>query len=259
MLRRRHLFEIADQPWCPEWMRVAMTGYLQAIIARTRPYAPVAGPLAGLLTQAGAHDVLDLCSGAGGPWPSLRDELQSAGATVDVVCSDVAPNADAAVTLESHPGFRYERTPVSALAVPSSLGGARTMFSALHHFSPNEVRAILADAQQAGVPFAAFEATTRRWKGVLATMVIPVAVLLLMPTVRPRRWLPLLLTYLPPLLPFVSWWDGLVSTLRTYTVEELREIIATLPGGAYAWEVTELGGAPLPVLAVLGRPAARAA
>ena len=75
-----------------------------------------------------------------------------------------------------------------------------------------------------------------------------------MPWVRPRHWRALLCTYCPPLLPLAIAWDGLASTLRTYRVAELQQLVATLPRTAYVWEVIELTGGALPVLAVLGRP-----
>jgi hypothetical protein len=36
-VRRWHLIEIEDQPWCPAAVRDAATDYLQFIIDRTRP------------------------------------------------------------------------------------------------------------------------------------------------------------------------------------------------------------------------------
>lgn len=236
-----------------------MTGYLHAIIARTRPYAPVVPRLAALLRGTHTSHVVDLCSGAGGPWPGLRAELAAAGARVEITCTDLAPNRAAAIERGTATGVRFLATPISALAIPPSLVGSRTMFTALHHFGAAEVATILADAQALGVPFAAFEATSRSWRGLLATAVIPLAVLALMPTVRPRHWAALTFTYLPPLLPLAVWWDGLASTMRTYQAVELQRIVASLPPAPYDWEIVEISGGPLPVLALMGRPRIAAA
>lgn len=254
MLPRLALPELADQSWWPQWARDAMTGYLHAIIVRARPYALVVPRLASLIRETGCTTIVDLCSGAGGPWPDLQRALADAGTPVDVTCTDLSPNRAAATRIETSPHVRYLTTPVSATAVPAALRGVRTMFSALHHFGADEVRAILADAQSSGVPFAAFEATSRSARGVLATLVIPVAVLLLMPSVRPRDWRALWLTYLPPLMPLAIWWDGFASTMRTARVAELQAIVDTLPPAQYDWRVEEIAGGPIPVLAVLGRP-----
>jgi len=250
MLPRLRLFEIEDLPGCPVWLRNAMTGYLQTVIALARPYAVAAEPLAELLRSSGERRIVDLASGGGGPWPGLADELRARGLEIELTCTDLYPNADAASRLPFHP------QPVSALAVPAELGGARTMFSALHHFAPEEVRAILAAAQEAEVPFASFEATHRSLRGLLASLVFPLTVLFVMPFVRPRRPLALLLTYLPPIVPLAVFWDGLVSMLRTYRVRELEAIAAEIRRPGYEWRVEEIPvqGAPIPVTAVLGRP-----
>ena len=71
-----------------------------------------------------------------------------------------------------------------------------------------------------------------------------------------RRFFTLLLTYLPPLLPVVIWWDGFVSTLRTYTVSELEAFAREVKVDGYEWQVRELPvrGAPIPVLSLVGGP-----
>jgi hypothetical protein len=255
MLPRLTLFEIEDLPSCPAWLRNAMTGYLQTILTKARPYAMAAEPLAVLLKETGERRVVDLASGAGGPWPTLAADLRRLGVEIELTCTDLYPNADAGRGLPFHPA------PVSALAVPPELPGARTMFTALHHFSPEHVRGILASAQEAGVPFASFEASHRSFRGLLVSLFVPIGVLLLMPFVRPRRPLALLLTYLPPLVPLAIFWDGLVSMLRTYKVRELEAIAATIRRPGYAWEAREIPvrGVPIPVTALLGRPVTEAA
>lgn len=256
MIPRWAVPELGDQAWYPAWAREALTGFLQTMITHTRPYAPAVPRLAALLAATQTTHVVDLGSGAGGPWPGLQAELAARGVPVHVTCTDLAPNRRAAAAWPADAPVQYHPTPVSATAVPASLRGARTMFSALHHFTPAEVCTLLADAQTAGVAFAAFEATSRSGRGLLATLAIPFAVLALMPAVRPSHWGALVCTYCPPLLPLTIAWDGLASTLRTYRVVELEALIATLPPAAYVWEVVELPGGALPVLAVLGRPVA---
>lgn len=255
-VKRIRLPEIEDQAWCPAWLRDAMTGYLTTVVRTTRPYAVVTPVLAGLVRASGAQRVVDLASGAGGPWPDLMDDVGAEGERIEVMLSDLHPNLRAAEELERVPGVRYRREPVSALAVPNELEGVRTLFTALHHLDPEEVRALFRDAQDAGAPFLAAEASHRSLRGLLAMLFVPVLVLLLMPRVRPRRALPLLLTYLPPLLPLVIWWDGLASTLKSYRVEELNAITEEVQRPEYQWQVAELRvrGAPIPVTVVVGRP-----
>jgi hypothetical protein len=257
-VRRIDLPEIEDREWCPAWIRDAMTGYLQAVIELARPYDVAVPVLAELLDETDRSEVIDLASGAGGPWRQLRRAIESTGRTLEVTLTDIAPNDRAIAGFRAEEGIDYLPESVSALDVPQGLRGVRTMFTGLHHFSPDEVRSILASAQQDRVGFAAFEATQRSWRGLFVALFIPLFVLALMPRVRPRRLLPLVLTYVPPVLPLLIWWDGFASTLRTYTAAELRELAAAIEVPGYAWRVEEVGvrGAPIPVLQVTGRPTA---
>ena len=87
-------------------------------------------------------EILDLCSGAGGPIASLVDELEMHGYQVRVRLTDLYPNPKTT----SHPRVVWLAQSVDATRVPPELAGVRTMFSAFHHFRPAAARAILKDA-----------------------------------------------------------------------------------------------------------------
>ncbi|MDH3459164.1 MAG: class I SAM-dependent methyltransferase, partial [Gemmatimonadota bacterium] len=160
-MRRLNLPELEDQPWFPAWLRDAMTGYLQVIIEMARPYDVAAPVLASLLEASPTTDVVDLASGAGGPWRQLMSVLRAQGLSPRVTLTDLSPNQTSAAQLKGEEGLAYHLSSVSAADIPEDLGGVRTMFTALHHFSPDEVRDILRSAQRERVAFAGFEATQR--------------------------------------------------------------------------------------------------
>lgn len=260
-MRRFDLFEIADLPSCPDWLRSAMTGYLQTVIERFEPYRAAAAPIAELMQSTGTRQIVDLASGAGGPWPGLRERIAEFGTEApEVILTDLRPDPAARKRLEDEPGITYRPDSVSAVDVAPNLHGVRTMFSALHHFDRAGVRSIMRSAQDDRVGFVAVEATHRSVAGVLTTLAVPLLVLGLMPSVRPRSMRALWLTYLPPLLPLVIWWDGFVSTLRTYTVAELEAIADEIASPHYRWTVREVPveGAPIPSLQLIGQPASQA-
>jgi len=76
------------------------------------------------------------------------------------------------------------------------------------------------------------------------------------PWIRPFRWSRLFWTYVVPVVPFVVLFDGVVSCLRTYRPQELREIIGKLGGSEYEWEVGEHIAARglLPITYMIGHP-----
>ena len=139
---RLHLFEIEDQAWCPRWLRDAMTDYLAAAHRAAQPYRIAADVLEPVLRRHGTTEIVDLGSGAGGPWPLLRPQLAARGLELRVRLTDVHPNA-AAVARFRDEHLCYVPDPVAAGAVPASWRGFRTLFSSLHHFRPAEARALL--------------------------------------------------------------------------------------------------------------------
>ena len=153
------------------------------------------------------------------------------------------------------PGGTYLEQPVDPTRVPRELRGMRTLFNALHHFRPEEVKQVLADAQEKQVPFVAFEVVARTPLGLLTSLPVPLLVWLFTPFVRPLTPLRLLLTYLLPLTPLALSWDGLVSTLRAYRAQELRALTASIAREGYTWEVGEVRKPGKPAVTyVLGLP-----
>jgi len=98
------------------------------------------------------HQVVDLCSGSGGPWLGMLKAFEDTWPPVRVCLTDKYPNVSAFkyVCDHSHGKFDFSSEPVDAAHVPESLVGFRTLFTAFHHFRPSEARAILEDAANCG-------------------------------------------------------------------------------------------------------------
>ena len=66
------------------------------------------------------------------------------------------------------------------------------------------------------------------------------------------------LTYVLPVAPAMFAWDGAVSAIRMYTVDELLEIVGRVPAAHYEWEVGrfEVQGpyGPMPTTYLIGAP-----
>ena len=257
---RLQLWEIIDQPWCPRAVREGVTEYLQIVAQLGRPYRLVAPLVRRALERTGSHEIVDLGSGTGGPWPGLLDELHAdGGPSVQVTLTDALPSDAMASRVEEAAAgrLRYHRAPVDARRVPSELTGVRTLFSAFHHFSPAGARAVLADAVRTRSGIAVFEMTHRSAWPVAAMLLTPPLALAAMPLVRPVRLSRLLYTYLLPVIPVVTTFDGVVSCLRTYSPSELRDLAVGVATEGYHWEAGELeASAPpfIPVTYLVGYP-----
>jgi hypothetical protein len=87
-------------------------------------------------------------------------------------------------------------------------------------------------------------------------LLVPVGAWLFLPFRRPFRWSRVLWTYVIPVIPFVLFFDGLVSCLRSYSVGELKEMTRELESEGYRWEIgTRTGGfLPVRITYLLGSP-----
>ena len=251
-MRRLHLFEFGDQPWFPQLLREAETGYL-AVSYRFFPLRRRwAEKIATILHRGEPVEILDLCSGAGGAMPSIIEELGHLGYDTRARLTDLYPNPESV----SHPRIVWMIEPVDAKRVPPKLAGVRTMFSAFHHFRPAAAKAILKDAFERRRAICIFESGSGTLLGVATMLLVPGSVLILMPLARPFRWAYLLFTYLIPMMPLILFWDGIVSMLRIYSPDQMKEMTKDMQAPDYAWEIGRLllrgtGGMPY----LIGRPA----
>jgi hypothetical protein len=169
------------------------------------------------------------------------------GVDVSVCLTDHCPNIAAFERAHrlSNQGITYHSEPVDAANVPSALTGFRTMFTAFHHFPPEQARAVLADAVGKGEGIGVFECAQRSVLMLLAILPTPLRVLIATPFIRPFRWSRLFWTYVVPVLPIVLLFDSAVSVLRMYRVDELRGLTAGLKG--YRWEAGRVRMRRLPI------------
>jgi hypothetical protein len=244
------LFEIHEQTWFPQFLRDQFADSLQMIVEVTNTYQPIAALLRERLEECGAERVVDLCSGAGGPWPSLVRHFEMHGATpLEVLLTDKFPNTTKLQDREPPTANRihFLSGSIDATRIPKYLRGFRTLFSSFHHLNPDEARGLLQDSVNRRQAIGVFEAPARHTLTLLSLLLIPIATWLFVPFRRPFRWSRLLWTYLIPVIPFVLFFDGLISCLRAYSVGELQEMTKGLQSSGYRWELGERTGGWLPV------------
>ena len=254
-MNRRHLFEFHELPACPAAARQLVTGFLEAITALFRPYSPRIDLLVRAMRSTGAGRFVDLCSGNGGPWFHLAREIEEeAGQPVSVLLTDKFPSREAQARAESAGGLTYLSDSVDARCVPEHLRGVRTLFNGLHHFQPEDARAVLRDAVAKGQPIAVFELLQRNWLTLLHALFLPISVLVFTPLARPLTCWRLLMTYVIPVASLLLLWDGAVSVLRCYRPEELRTMTGGLGGRPYCWESGSYWHLGAPVTYLVGHP-----
>jgi hypothetical protein len=239
---RLQLVELHDLPECPPSLRDALTDFLAFALNLAGAYDPAAPMLRRAIARTGARRVVDLCSGAGGPWSRLAPAIG-----VPVLLTDLFPHHGAS-------GLPVHPEPIDARAVPPALDGFRTLFTSFHHFPPEEARAILADAVKQRQGIAVFEAARRAPREIAIVAFTWLGALVAGPFIRPWRWSRMFWNYLPPVLPLLGTFDGVVSCLRAYSPAELEELVRGLD--TYEWDIGEMRGgwSPLRGTYLLGVP-----
>lgn len=251
---RIHLFEFEDQPWFPSFLRDYGTDFLQFLSNKTKLYKPIIPILEKGLKGSGTHQIVDLASGGGGGLLWLNEELLKSHPDLKIILTDYYPNIGAFEhTKEKAPNFEYITTSIDARKVPENLKGLRTQFLSLHHFKPNDAVQILQNAVDSQGCIAVFEAQERSIPSIFAMLFSPISVLFTTPFIRPFKWGRLLFTYLIPIVPLFVLWDGVVSSFRTYSVEEMKALVNQVDNkDSFTWEINRIKSGPGVILYLLG-------
>lgn len=253
-MKRIHLFEFEDQTWFPDNLRTYGTEFLRFISNKTNGFKPAIPYLVKYLEKSGSHRIIDLASGAGGPMIGLNQQLIKIFPDLRITLSDFYPNKEALqFNADSATNIDFCSYSVNAMKVPEELKGLRTQFLSLHHFKKDDAVKILRNAVESKSAIAIFEGQDRSLPSLIAMLFSPLTVLFLTPMIKPFKWGRLLFTYLIPLVPLFVLWDGVVSSLRTYSVKEMEELIGLAdPEKQYQWEYGRLKNGPAVMMYLCG-------
>ena len=261
-MKRIHLFEFEDFSWFPSWLRNLMTRYINSMHKLLDSRGQIAKILAAYFKTSNNRQIIDLCSGGGGPLPEvieiLNDQHQLEG--LSLLLTDLYPNRDMAerINASSDGSIQYQLQPMDAVKLTSEPPGLRSLICSFHHMKPEIARTILKNAYDSQQPIFIYEISDNsfpKWLWWLAFPINILSVLLLTPLVRPLSWQQIVFTYLIPILPLLIAWDGAVSNARTYTLNDLDQLLEGLDSPQYHWEKSTLEGKGGNKLYLLGTPA----
>lgn len=232
-------FEFEDQKWFPEMFRNWMTGYLRFLFVTFKLYQPVLPLLKDALDKSNTNQILDLCSGSGGAMESIYENLKlTFDANVQIFLSDLFPNMLIYNDLEdkTKKGISFISKPVDAINVPSEATGFRTIFSGFHHFDHGTAKKVLQNAVDARQGIGIFDGGNKSvWMVLVIVIIHPLLLFLCTPFLRPFSISRLFFTYLVPVIPFCTVWDGVFSIIRLYKPDELLQMALEVERENYTW------------------------
>ncbi|WP_158623565.1 hypothetical protein [Corallococcus sp. CA053C] len=242
-MQRAHLFEFNDMPWLPSPIRKTLMEFLHHMSVRLRMYDAGFDVLSQLLKQQGLTSIQAMCAGDGGLMLALSRHLGRDDVRIQL--SDKYPSLERFGELERESAGRlgHVTESVDVLNVPEHLSGVRLIVNAVHHFQPPVVRGILADAVTKRQPIVFMEPVQRDLLSVLrfcaATPLL--SAWLSLGGIRPLSLRRTLLGLVAPVGAFCFFFDGVVSHLRAYHLEEWQALILQVEGHEdYDWDLRQI-------------------
>ncbi|HRG33087.1 MAG TPA: hypothetical protein PLN76_07390 [Saprospiraceae bacterium] len=236
---RVQLFEFEDLSWFPDVIRTGGTDFLRYFLISSELYKPIIPLINQALKDTNETKMIDLCSGGGGYIEQVYDELNKiSGRKISITLTDKFPNIKAYEFLKekTKDGINFVADSTDAANVPKELKGFRTMFSAVHHFHPDQVKTILNNAIENHAAIGFFDGGEKSIFAILGLIILhPIAFIIFTPFFKPFKISRLFFTYLIPLIPIYTVWDGVVSILRMYKPMELQQIAESLGAENYIW------------------------
>jgi len=260
-MKRLHLFEFEDQKWFPGILREYVTEILRYANNLVNSYMLSLPLIKEALEHSKDNKIVDLCSGAIGPWDQLYKELVASYGAVALTLTDKYPSnemCDRHYNDINKGNVTYLTESIDARNIPKHLQGMRTLFSGLHHFREEDVMKILTNAVNENNAIGIFEYTQRKGWAVVGALLSPLFVVCVTPFLRPVTFARFFLTYIIPIIPVVFLWDAIVSCLRSYSLEELEKFTMDLKKEEYVWKVGicahEYPGLPVELIYLMGYP-----
>ncbi|HNR85790.1 MAG TPA: hypothetical protein PKN38_04205 [Taishania sp.] len=254
-MKRRHALEWEDLQWFPVSWRDFGTDYLKFMATKFNVYKPILPLLEKCLKKSNQQHWVDLASGGGSGLICLAKDLKNVHPDLKITLTDYYPNIKAFEKLQEEVPhtFLYEKSSVDASNPPQHLQGTvQTIFGAFHHFRPDKAKSILQNAVNTQSTIAIFEPVGRNFGSWFSMLFVPLNVLIFTLFIRPVRWNVLPFIYLVPIIPLYILWDGIASILRTYSEQELQELVNSLENKEeYVWEIGKTAG-PMPIHYLLG-------
>jgi hypothetical protein len=242
-MKRIDLFEFEDFAWFPNWIRACLTGLIVVMHKLLKSSDDLIPLLKRALQHSNNNAIVDLCSGSGGPMLEVFRALTAGKgeSNIKLILTDLYPNLEMASKINNSTvkNLSYNTSPVNASNVDAELVGVRTMVGCFHHMKTDTARQILENAKKSKVPICIYEISDNSFPTFLWWTTIPILflmALLITPLVRPLTWKQLLFTYIVPIIPLVFAWDGAVSNVRTYTLEDMDSLLQGVDSPDYKWE-----------------------
>ena len=250
-MKRLELFEFEDFNWLASNIRTGATNLIMVLHRVIGTSEVLSSLLLQIKSKVDFTQIVDMGSGSGGP---MLDTIQKVNkklpedAQISLLLSDLYPNEKTISDINrlNLPNIKYHSKSVNALKLDEIPKGLKTMIASFHHMKPQVAKQILEKAEKSGEPFLIYEIAQNNVPVLAWWLLLPISLLILIimslfmtPFVKPLKFQQLLFTYIIPVIPLVYAWDGQASLMRTYTFDDVRELLGNRTNTNYEWEMAD--------------------
>ena len=239
---RKYLFEFEDFDWYPESFRNLQTDFLQLIMQTFNVFENVYPRIFDVVKKTKQRHFIDLGSGGGGVIKLLRKAYKNTfQESFRATLTDKHPNIEAfkKINKDTNGEVDFYETSVDINNIPKELNGFWTVFNVFHHLSPYTATKFLKSTVIRSVPLVIIEPLDKNILTIMFQSFFLVFFLFLtVPFLRSFNLKILIFTYLIPILPFCIVWDGWISVLKVYSLEDMKRIIRIADyTGKFEWDL----------------------
>jgi len=240
-MKRIHLFEAEDQAWFPDSWRRSLTRLIVVMHKVLGTKEDLVSLASQLLQTTNQQHIIDYCSGNGGPMPDVVSVLreETSFSNLKLTLTDLYPAEDARKRLSAIPYIKYSDKSIDVTKSHEEFQGVRTMICSFHHMTPDQATAILQSAVDDNAPILIYEISDNGFPMILNWLALPINIItgfFITPFVKGLTFQQLFFTYIIPIIPLFFAWDGAVSNMRTYTLDDLDELLSNVNSSNYHWE-----------------------
>lgn len=136
---------------------------------------------------------------------------------------------------------KIPRVIVDAESFNTTEEGLHLSVNSFHQFTVDEAKNILSKVSKQRQPIVIVEGNNdSMWQVFGMTVIVPLTVLLTAPFVQPFRIERIVFTYLIPVLPLVTFWDGFIALFKLYAPQDLDELTSSIETEGYQWKSGKL-------------------
>ena len=228
--KRWHLFEFDDQKWLPDTLRRV---YMNILGTNKNRVAPFAQQLYSDLKRLNVNTIHAICAGDGNFIYQLL-QLNRDNIPLKFILSDLFPLPSEYSYLKSRTNgaIDYIEKPIDATKMTLGQRECFLMAGSLHHLTEEQVYKVFEKIIRSDGMLIMMENHSRTFKQMVTLIfLLPIFALTAPFFAKPCRFSNVFWGTLFPLVSLMIWFDGNVSNLRSYRLEDVNFILNSIPDG----------------------------